>query len=448
MVYDPFAARGSEASGRRQPEQKTENGEDAEEDGPAEAASNSGERVAVPPRRPQKRQRPGAAAAAAAAASEQATATATAQQQQRRETALETPIDRSTATTTADAAAAAGGSVAMAASVTTVLGAPPLDDRIVTLASFIAEHLTEQQQEEEEDAAAVAVAAADDDDDGSAEPRAQHTAHPTAATTRTRTRTTEIEAKLGTLFDVTTHERAFLPACDTVTPLSRAANAATRFESTVSQDAFQRLNATLNAAAERMLREHGARVEYTRAREIDVQYSSGVRETTTWRPDAEHGASEGGNGGREAGHRRQMRKTRLDTLNMLCPHHLYDVRFSAAREEKLSLDEHQRQPLGRVQSERQKDRLSYRFRNLSVDITVVRPPAVSHSAATTTTTYEVEAEIVNDAELLRACAAFRRRGDRCRDADSVEHSALIRTAQLLFYTVVGLNDALVAPAAH
>ena len=271
----------------------------------------------------------------------------------------------------------------------TILGAAPPDDRVICIADFIATQFTDGE--------------------------------------------VEIEAKLGTLIDLSTQQRARIPSIATAACVLPELNTLTRFESTVSADAFKRLNAALNSAAEATTRRSGRPVRYQRRREVDCAYTSDVRET---RPQGKTSAEPTS---------LFVRKTRLDQMHLVFPQHPYDVRVSASREERLPPPAADAVPAewGARKSERHKDRLSYQSGCLSVDITVVQQPP------TNVITYEVEVEVAmrdgamaDAAALLRACADYRARRAAAASTLPLPPPPLAATAQTLFDTVVALNWAL------
>ncbi|KAK4532850.1 hypothetical protein CCYA_CCYA14G3707 [Cyanidiococcus yangmingshanensis] len=258
----------------------------------------------------------------------------------------------------------------------------------------------------------------------------------------------EIEAKLGTVVDLSTQLRAVLPGGATATCLEPQVNQLLRFESQVSFEAFKRLNDVLNQTVALALRHRGPVVRHTRSRHVDRRFSSGYRETRPWSRCSSGEAGTASLPNVDDAATSRMFKTRLDTLHILFPRHPYDVRVNAAREERLALSQAEElvSARGALESERHKDRLSYRWAEFSVDITVVQQPQAS------VITYEVELELVFDnhaerlAAMLQACADYRQRvGSASRARSGVSPPApLLATAQIFFETLVSLNNMLVS----
>jgi hypothetical protein len=285
-----------------------------------------------------------------------------------------------------------------------IFSPPPVDDRVLCICDFIAKHLT----------------GAD----------------------------IEIEAKLGTVIDLSTALRAALPGGSTATCLESQVNQLLRFESQISFEAFKRLNDALNQTVAATLRHRGPVVRHTRSRHVDRRFSSGFRETRPWARSNSSGQAATATLASDDAPLSCMFKTRVDTLHILFPQHPYDVRVNAAREQRMTPV--QAGELGDVrgalESERHKDRLSYRWACFSVDITVVQQPQAS------TVTYEVEVELNFEdqaeflAEMLHACADYRQQVTASPELQIciIPPGPLLSIGQILFETLVALNNMLVA----
>jgi polynucleotide 5'-triphosphatase len=238
----------------------------------------------------------------------------------------------------------------------TILGLPPLaDDRVRNLVNFILQHVTSPG--------------------------------------------VEIEAKLGVLIEKNQNVRAceLLPVlCET--PIrSEVAVVDTRFESAVHQIFFAHLNVELNRRVDSTstLEDETAKVEYIRAHEVDFFWPGSVRET---RRIIQNEA------GQEVYQRvRVQRKTRLGDLNFVCPLSDVDVRYSASLEaDAPAPSQNAPDPAKR----RVKDRISYKFDSLSVDITRVElhdPAQNMHGQ----TSHEIEVEIDATANLYAEVEKYR-----------------------------------------
>lgn len=186
----------------------------------------------------------------------------------------------------------------------------------------------------------------------------------------------EVEAKLGVLIEKNENVRAveLVPVmCET--PIIKASNGDVRFESDVGEDLFYRLNEELNKRVEATSNQTQGAVRYFRTKEVDYYYPGRIRETCAVRrlPD-----------GTEASERiRVQRKTRLGDMNVLSPGRLCDIRYSASVEEDCDM------PEGNPEMKRVKDRISYKYECLSIDITCVDRQGSRDSAKT----HEVEVEI-------------------------------------------------------
>jgi mRNA capping enzyme, beta chain len=265
----------------------------------------------------------------------------------------------------------------------TILGVPPLvDDRVRNLVNFILQHVTEPG--------------------------------------------IEVEAKLGTLFQKYEDVRAttFVPVlCET--PLRPELSTDTRFESAVHHTFFAHLNAELNSRVEATAagQDPATRVQYLRTRELDLFWPGKVRETRRINRDPVSGAET---------HEliRVQRKTRLGDLNFVCPFSLLDVRYSASKEATMPLPNNGNgddPPRRRV-----KERISYKFEFLSVDITAVETTD-PEAGLFNHPTHEIEVEIDPSANLFGEVQKYQA-GDPSSQLFRIATS-LVNTVRLLLEEV-------------
>lgn len=194
----------------------------------------------------------------------------------------------------------------------------------------------------------------------------------------------EIEAKLGILLEKENSSRVtdLVPVmCET--PIRESSNADVRFVSNVGEGLFQSVNQRLNVRVEETAKQSDGAVKYVRTRETDVYYPGRVRQTKvqTHRSQTRD----------EYKVVRTQRKTRLGDLNILCPNTNCDVRYSASKEEDCNAPTNSRSEMSR-----EKDRVSYKYEYVSVDITNVE--AVTKSGMLERT-HEVEVEIDSSSNL-------------------------------------------------
>lgn len=264
----------------------------------------------------------------------------------------------------------------------TILGVPPLvDDRVRNLVNFILQHVTEPG--------------------------------------------IEVEAKLGVLLEKYKEVRAteLVPViCET--PLRPEQAADTRFESAVHHSFFAHLNAELNGRVEATAAntDPTTRVQYLRTREQDLFWPGKIRETRRIDRDPVSGA--------ETFERiRVQRKTRLGDLNFMCPFSLLDARYSASKEATVSLPNNGGPDPSR---KRMKERISYKFESLSVDITAVEttdPEAGMYNHPT----HEIEVEVDTSANLHGEVEKYRA-GDPSSQLFRIATS-LVNTVRLLMEEV-------------
>lgn len=252
---------------------------------------------------------------------------------------------------------------------TTILGIPPLvDDRVRFVVNFILDHVNSPN--------------------------------------------VEIEAKLGLLIEREHNVRAvsLVPVmCET--PIAPASNKDTRFESNITREIFVALNAKLNKRVEETAgpeKKAHEKVVYTRTKEVDVYYPGRVRETCVQNQAGEYETI------------RVQRKKRLGDLNVLCPTRSIDIRYSASSEEDASLPEGCESQMRRV-----KDRISYKYGAIRVDMTCVS----MHERGDETMTYEVEVEVDASAELFEQVEKYRRGDDSSRLFDIA--TSLVNTVRIL-----------------
>lgn len=265
----------------------------------------------------------------------------------------------------------------------TILGVPPLvDDRVRVLVNFILQHVTEPG--------------------------------------------IEIEAKLGILIEKYKQVRAvdLVPVvCET--PLRPEQASDTRFESAVHHTFFAHLNSELNhrVDATGIGDDPKTKVMYLRTKEIDFFWPGKVRETRKCVRDPVTGS--------ETYKRiRVQRKTRLGDLNFMCPFNLLDVRYSASKEDSdVSL------PMNNApdpRRQRAKERISYKFESLSVDITAVETTD-PEAGLFGTPTHEIEVEVDESADLYGEVQKYRA-GDPESQLFRIA-SSLVNTVRLLMEEV-------------
>lgn len=219
----------------------------------------------------------------------------------------------------------------------------------------------------------------------------------------------EIEAKLGTLMERAQGVRVteLVPVlCET--PIKEESNNDVRFISDVGEELFYKLNQKLNTRVEETAQQQQGTVRYVRARELDVYYQGRVRQTKSRSNERSPFKVV-----------RTQKKERLGDLNVLCPGSICDLRYSASSEMDCSL------PNSSPEMERDKDRISYKFEFLSIDITTVqmiRQGGVER-------TFEVEVEIDSTTNLFREVEKY-----RCGDGTSKLFDiagSLVNTVRLL-----------------
>lgn len=229
----------------------------------------------------------------------------------------------------------------------------------------------------------------------------------------------EVEAKLGILNEREQGVRAvdLVPVlCET--PIRSESNKDTRFQSDIGGEMFRRLNTRLNRRIEETEAfEHG-RVHYLRTHECDVFWPGRIRETK------ERRLAEDGTEIYET--IRVQSKHRLGDLNVLCPANVADVRYSASAEEDCSVPVNARSDMRRL-----KDRISYKYEYVSVDITCVETTKMLEPD-NSTTTFEVEVEIDRSACLYEEVMKYRQRDETSKLFDIA--TSMVNTVRLLLDT--------------
>lgn len=250
----------------------------------------------------------------------------------------------------------------------TILGVPPLvDDRVRSVTRFILEHVQSPD--------------------------------------------VEVEAKLGMLMEKPSGNRAVLlvpVTCET--PLQLASNRDTRFVSDVGVHVFQRLNGLLN---ERVIATESSppskQVIYTRNIEVDLMYPGRIRESRRWNQEKNTYVTY-----------RVQEKLRLADLNVLCPGAPLDARYSASTERPAEIP-----PGSQPDITREKDRISFKFEHISVDMTSVRTNEGNQQKSS----YEVEVEIADSKKLFQQANLFRE-GDASNKLFEIV-AQLVNTVRLL-----------------
>ncbi|KAI0566038.1 mRNA triphosphatase Cet1-like protein [Gracilaria domingensis] len=203
----------------------------------------------------------------------------------------------------------------------------------------------------------------------------------------------EIEVKLGVLFEKQNDVRAInvVPVkCET--SISPENNHETRFESNVGESVFYTLNNALNKRVELTERETKNKVQYTRTRHLDVYWPGRIRETKQMRENPD--------GSESYETIRVQSKTRLGDMNVMCPMNLLDMRYSASLEEDAEVP-----PNSSPIRQRMKDRISYKYEYLSIDITCVTMESMG-AQTEGQRTFEVEVEIDPSANLFQEVTKY------------------------------------------
>lgn len=230
----------------------------------------------------------------------------------------------------------------------------------------------------------------------------------------------EVEAKLGVLIERAQDVRAvdLVPVlCET--PIRSESNKDTRFQSDVGGNMFHFLNTRLNRRFEETTKQEHGRIQYRRTREMDIMWPGKIRETKELQV---------ANDGTETYETiRVQSKRRLGDLNVLCPGKIADVRYSASAEEDCTVP-----PNALPELKRLKDRISYNYEHLSVDITHVNTTRPSNPEQPPQTTYEVEVEIAPSAGLYGEVIKYRNRDETCKIFEIA--TSMVNTVRLLLET--------------
>lgn len=220
----------------------------------------------------------------------------------------------------------------------------------------------------------------------------------------------EIEAKLGLLTEKDQPSRVIhlVPVmCET--PINAESNNLVRFTSNVGEELFRKINERLNARVEETSTQSEGCVNYVRTRELDVYYPQRIRQTK----------QRIGDRGEYKVMKTQM-KTRLGDLNVLCPGRICDIRYSASREEDYNT------PNCNPEMQREKDRISYKYEYVSVDITTVE--MVTRSGGIERT-HEVEVEIDESTNLFEEVTKYRQEDESSKLFDIA--TSLVQTVRIL-----------------
>eukprot|EP00177_Eucheuma_denticulatum_P002022 GFKZ01003617.1.p1 GENE.GFKZ01003617.1~~GFKZ01003617.1.p1 ORF type:complete len:416 (-),score=55.67 GFKZ01003617.1:1808-2899(-) len=230
----------------------------------------------------------------------------------------------------------------------------------------------------------------------------------------------EVEAKLGVLNERAQEVRAVdvVPVlCET--PIRPESNKDTRFQSDVGGDMFHFLNTRLNQRFEETTNQEHGRIQYRRTRELDIMWPGKIRETKVLRVAKD--------GTQTYETIRVQSKRRLGDLNVLCPGKIADVRYSASAEEDCTVP-----PNAVPELKRLKDRISYQYEHLSVDITHVSTERPSNPEQPPQATYEVEVEVAPSAGLYGEVVKYRNRDESCKIFEIA--TSMVNTVRLLMET--------------
>lgn len=211
-------------------------------------------------------------------------------------------------------------------------------------------------------------------------------------------RNVEVEAKLGLLVEREQNVRAVsLVPVTCETPISTESNRDTRFESNVGEENFYRIIQRLNDRVAQSSHLAQGALQCTSLTEVDIYWPGRIRETKR--------KTTGPDGAEVWKTVKTESKKRLGDLNVLCPGRWCDLRYSASVEEPCSLP-----TSGKPTMQRVKNRLSYRYEAVSIDLTTVE----MESERGTERTFEVEVEIVPEANLVDEVVKYRNGDARSR----------------------------------
>lgn len=221
----------------------------------------------------------------------------------------------------------------------------------------------------------------------------------------------EIEAKVGQLIEKQQSVRAIelVPVlCET--PLREDSNGECKFQSNVDEGYFFRLNEELNKRVSETQGSDEGRVAYTRTHEMDVYYPRRIRQMLRRSlSDKEYRVY------------KTQSKQRLGDMNILCPNRQYDLRYSASVETDCE------KPDSEPELRRTKERMSYKFDCLSIDITVVDMQTSASNSIEKS--YEVEVEIASPQQLYDEVTKYRN-GDETSKLFNMA-SRLVETVRLI-----------------
>mmetsp|Transcript_43628 Transcript_43628/g.170715 ORF Transcript_43628/g.170715 Transcript_43628/m.170715 type:complete len:345 (-) Transcript_43628:2237-3271(-) len=245
---------------------------------------------------------------------------------------------------------------------------------------------------------------------------------------RLKGRNLEIESKLGIIYDKSSGSRVAddIPVC-TNSALRSACHQDMRFSSTVNLQSFKTINEMLNRWVIKSPRR--SEIECKHVTDVDTSYENGTRETKRVKPA-------------DGSRKWVLRKQRLADLNVTCPLSQYDLRYSLSSEEEIA-----KSGSSRARSRRTKNRQSYRFSNVVIDITAVEleePLTLEGdklvSVGVPQNTFEIEVELIypDGFDLLRECEHIKVRKEQ---GDIVHTSSLHKLIQELVDTVRGILTA-------
>ncbi|KAL0478415.1 mRNA-capping enzyme subunit beta [Acrasis kona] len=213
----------------------------------------------------------------------------------------------------------------------------------------------------------------------------------------------EVEGKIGKFINLTTNNPFVVPSIRSESLMSEKNNGC-RFQSSLDQPTFEAVNGALNKryGTLHQLKEYlGPKIIYSKIKEIDRFYKSqnsneSTRvsiDPTTMQP------------------KRAIIKNKLQHLDFLCPHNLWDFRITLSEEKEV--------PLPDLDSmypthERHKDRLTYKFDIWQIDITVVNERRIVRGEYKEffSPTYEVEMECCSKALIHEAKLRSQRQPNR------------------------------------
>uniref|UniRef100_A0A7S1ESV7 mRNA 5'-phosphatase n=1 Tax=Timspurckia oligopyrenoides TaxID=708627 RepID=A0A7S1ESV7_9RHOD len=218
----------------------------------------------------------------------------------------------------------------------------------------------------------------------------------------------EIEVKIGTLLEKQSEGKraiANLPVLS-MAPLNPEAAGFVEFKSDLNVSAFHAVSTRLNQRFVETSQQSGSetlRLTYQRHRESVLIYEDRVRVFRRARSANDPPCR--ANEDPEFITSGIQRKERLQNMEFIAPEHEFDFRISASREQRLSATPPNRLPV----RERLRDRLSYQYGRLSMDMTVVQSFEMQGGVrkGEPEISYEVELEILDSSELFEECKKLR-----------------------------------------